>query len=93
MRTLGLIAFIVCVSCGPVLAQQQMTGKVASVDEQSGSVSITMSGTTGSDASTAPTKFKVQDGLQFNALKPGDTVSFTALNQNGALTITSISRQ
>lgn len=93
MRTLGAIAFIICLTCGPALAQQQMTGKIASLDEQSGTVSIQMGGTTGSDANTAPTKFKVQDGLQFNALKPGDTISFTALNQNGAMTITSISKQ
>jgi Cu/Ag efflux protein CusF len=59
-------------------AQETLKGEVATVDEASGKIGIKMSGTVGSSDVTAPTFFKVQDGLVFNAVKPGDKVSFTA---------------
>jgi len=59
-------------------AQEALKGEVASVNEASGKIGIKLSGTVGSSDVTTPTFFKVQDGLIFNAVKPGDKVSFTA---------------
>jgi hypothetical protein len=37
--------------------------------------------------------FKVQDGLLFDAVRPGDEVVFSASEMNGAVTITKLSEQ
>jgi len=68
---LGLVA-------STVLAQEVLRGEVAAVDEASGKISVKLTGTVGSSDVTVPTSFKVQDGLVFNAIKPGDKISFTA---------------
>jgi Cu(I)/Ag(I) efflux system periplasmic protein CusF len=59
-------------------AQEALKGEITAVYEASGKIGIKLSGTVGSSDATAPTSFKVQDGLVFNAVKPGDKVSFTA---------------
>ena len=59
-------------------AQEALKGEITAVDEASGKIGIKLSGTVGSSDATAPTSFKVQDELIFNAVKPGDKVSFTA---------------
>ena len=74
-------------------AQQAMKGRVASVDEASGKIAITLAGTVGSNDATSPTKFKVQDGLVFNAIKPGDEVSFMAKRDGDDMVITKIDKQ
>ena len=74
-------------------SQERLRGEVATVDEASGTIGIKLSGTVGSGASTAPTTFKVQDGLVFNAVKPGDKVSFSAERVNGAMTITALTKE
>jgi len=38
-------------------------------------------------------EFKVQDGLLFDAVRPGDEVVFSASEMNGATTITKLSDQ
>jgi Cu/Ag efflux protein CusF len=53
----------------------------------SGKIGIKLSGAVGSGDATAPTQFKVQDGLWFNSVKPGDKISFSAQNANGVMTI------
>ncbi len=58
-----------------------------------GKISIRISGTSGADASTAPTPFKVQDPLLFNAVKPGDQVSVTTEYVNGVPTIKSLKKE
>ena len=57
-------------------AQQTGSGSITKVDEASGKIAIqqTQSGTVGANSGGAA-EFKVQDGLMFNALKPGDKVS------------------
>ena len=49
--------------------------------------------TVGSGDATAPTPFKVQDGLMFNAIKPGDKVSFTAERVDGVMTINKLTKE
>jgi Cu/Ag efflux protein CusF len=63
---------------GAAYAQQTLTGEVATVDELSGKIGVKLSGTVGASDATSVTNFKVEDGLIFNAVKPGDKVSFTS---------------
>jgi Cu/Ag efflux protein CusF len=75
-------------------AQQTSTGSITKVDEASGKITIqqTQSGTVGANSGGA-NEFNVQDGLMFNALKPGDKVSFTATDVGGVKTITKLEKQ
>jgi Cu/Ag efflux protein CusF len=86
-------SFIVTVMSTAALAQQARTGTVAKVDEQKGTITIqqTQGGTVG--GSGAAEEFKAQDGLLFNALQPGDKVSFTVSETNGTKTITKLNKQ
>ena len=70
--------------------QENLSGEVATVDEASGKIGIKLSGTVGS---SDPTLFKVQDGLIFNAVKPGDKVSFTVERVGGDMTIKTLAKQ
>jgi len=72
------------------LAQQTLTGTVIKVDEQKGTITIqqTQGGTVG--GSGAAQEFKAQDGLLFNALQPGDKVTFTVSETK---TITKLNKQ
>src|SRR5262245_60901776 len=73
--------------------QENLRGEVSTVDEASGKISIKLSGTVGASNSTTATIFKVQDGLIFNAVKPGDKVSFTAKRMGGGMTITALTKE
>ena len=76
-------------------AQQAVTGSVTKIDEPNGKITIqqTQSGTVGATAGGATDDFKVQDGLLFNALQPGDKVVFTASEIGGVKTITKLEKQ
>jgi len=63
---------------GAAYAQETLKGEIATVDEASGKIGIKLSGTLSSSDATTATPFKVEDGLIFNAVKPGDKVAFTA---------------
>jgi Cu/Ag efflux protein CusF len=78
---------------GTTSASETLKGEVATVDEASGRISIKMNGTVGSSDATTPTYFKVRDGLVFNAVKPGDKVSFTAERKGDEMTITQLTRE
>jgi Cu/Ag efflux protein CusF len=79
---------VISVVCTPALAQQILTGTVAKVDEQKGTITIqTQSGTVGASGSGAAEEFKTQDPLLFNALQPGDKVTFAVSEVNGTKTI------
>lgn len=89
-----LATAIVLVSSG-ALAQQALTGSITKVDEANGKITIqkTQSGTVGTNAGGAAEDFKVQDGLLFNAVQPGDKVRFTATEAGGVKTITKLEKQ
>ena len=76
-------------------AQQAVKGSVTKIDEPNGKITIqqTQSGTVGAAAGGAADDFKVQDGLLFNALQPGDKVVFTATEIGGVKTITKLEKQ
>jgi Cu/Ag efflux protein CusF len=96
MKTAKIIlaTAVVIISSG-ALAQQALTGSVTKVDEANGKITIqqTLSGTVGTSTSGAAEDFKVQDGLLFNALQPGDKVMFTATEAGGMKTITKLEKQ
>ena len=77
------------------LAQQAQTGSITNVDEANGKMTIqqTQTGTVGANTGGATDEFKVQDGLIFNAFRPGDKVVFTATDIGGVKTITKLQKQ
>jgi len=76
-----------------VYAQETLKGEVATVNEASGKIGIKLSGTVGSGDTTAPTNFKVQDGLVFNAVKPGDKVSIVVERTGDDMTIKQLTKK
>ena len=76
-----------------VYAQEALKGEVAAVDEAFGKIAIKLSGTVGSGDTTAPTNFKVQDGLVFNAVKPGDKVSIVVERTGDDMTIKQLTKE
>jgi Cu/Ag efflux protein CusF len=88
-------AALVIVSSG-ALAQQAATGSITKIDEANGKITIqpAQSGTVGANTGgAADNEFKVQDGLMFNSMKPGDKVTFTATDTGGVKTITKLEKQ
>jgi Cu/Ag efflux protein CusF len=92
-RRIVILAAIVLALASAVYAQETLKGEVATVDEASGKIGIRLSGTVGSGDTTAPTTFKVQDGLLFNAVKPGDKVSIIAERTGDAMTIKQLTKE
>jgi Cu(I)/Ag(I) efflux system protein CusF len=74
-------------------AQEVLKGEVVTVDKASRKVGIKLSGTVGSSDATAPTPFKVRDARMFDAVKPGDKVSFTAERLDGVMTIKNLTKE
>jgi Cu/Ag efflux protein CusF len=94
-KTILAGATIAMVSSG-AWAQEAVTGSVTKIDEPNGKITIqqTQGGTVGANSGGgATTEFKVQDGLLFNALQPGDKVAFTATEMGGVKTITQLKKQ
>ena len=86
-------AIVVLSVASAACAQEALKGEVAKVDEASGTISIKLGGTVGSSDTTTPTAFKAQDGLIFNAVKPGDKVSFIAERVGGELTMKQLKKE
>lgn len=91
-RTIGLAIFAFCFASS-VYAQNILKGEVATVDEASGKIGIKLSGTVGSGDITGPTSFKVEDGLVFNAVKPGDKVSVVVERTGDELIIKRLTKE
>ena len=89
-----LLAIAALSLAGAAYAQEAMKGEITAVIEATGKISIKQnSGTVGSGSTAAATEFKVQDGLLFNAVKPGDKVTFTAGNVDGVMTIKKLTKE
>jgi len=96
MRKTGItvLAIAALSLAGAAYAQEAMKGEIAAVNEAAGKISIKQnSGTMGSGSTAAATEFKVQDGLLFNAVKPGDKVTFTAEKVDGVMTIKKLTKE
>jgi Cu/Ag efflux protein CusF len=74
-------------------AQENLKGEIVTVDEASGKIGVKLTGTVGSGDTTAPTSFKVQDGLIFNAVKSGDKVSLIVERTGDELTIKQLTKE
>jgi Cu/Ag efflux protein CusF len=74
-------------------AQENLKGEIVTVDEASGKIGVKLTGTVGSGDTTAPTSFNVQDGLIFNAVKPGDKVSLIVERTGDELTIKQLTKE
>jgi len=92
VRTLGL-AILAFSFASSVYAQNILKGEVATVDEASGKIGIKLNGTVGSGDTAAPMDFKVEDGLVFNAVKPGDKVSIVVERTGENLTIKKLTKE
>ena len=81
--------------CSGAIAQQSMTGTISKVDEAAGKIAIqqTQAGTTGASTGGTAEEFKVQDGLLFNAVKPGDKVAVTVTDVGGVKTVTKLEKR
>ena len=90
-----ILATAIVIISSEALAQQALTGSVTKVDEANGKIAIqqAQSGTVGTNTSGAAEEFKVQDGLLFNAVQPGDKVVFTVTEVGGMKTITKLEKQ
>jgi Cu/Ag efflux protein CusF len=88
-----LSAIVALSFASAVRAQETLKGEVAIVDEASGKIGVKLSGTVGSSDTTAPTSFKVQDGLIFNAVKPGDKVSIIVERTGDEMTIKQLTKE
>jgi Cu/Ag efflux protein CusF len=76
-----------------LMNRESLKGEVATVDEASGKIGIKLAGTVGSGDTTAPISFKVQDGLVFNAVKPGDKVSIVVERNGDEMTIKKLTKE
>ena len=88
-----LSAIVALCFTSTVCAQETLRGEVATVDEAAGKIGVKLSGTVGSGDTTAPTSFKVQDGLIFNAVKPGDKVSIIVERTGDEMTIKQLTKE
>ena len=88
-------AALTLITCSGADAQQSLTGTISRIDEASGKIAIqqTQSGTVGASSGGAAEEFKVQDGLLFNAVQPGDKVVLTVTEVGGVKTITKLEKQ
>jgi len=94
-KTIFASAALILITCSGALAQQSLTGTISKVDEANGKIAIqqTQGGTVGANTGGAAEEFKVQDGLVFNAVKPGDNVAVTVSEISGVKTITKLEKQ
>jgi Cu/Ag efflux protein CusF len=88
-------AAVILITCSSAFAQQSVTGTISKVDEANGKIAIqqTQSGTVGANPGGAAEEFKVQDGLIFNAVKPGDKVVVTVTEVGSVKTISKLEKQ
>jgi Cu/Ag efflux protein CusF len=94
-KTIFAGAAILLIGGSGAIAQQSLTGTITKLDEANGKIAIqqTQSGTVGANPAAAGEEFKVQDGLVFNAVKPGDKVVVTVTDVGGVKTVTKLEKQ
>ena len=88
-------AFAFALGMSGALAQHTLTGSITKVDEANGKITIQQAqgGTVGASTGSVAEDFRVQDGLIFNAVQPGDKVAFTVIDKDGVKTITELRKQ
>jgi len=94
-KTVIACAAMITVMMATASAQQAIKGNIASVDEPAGDIYIAPAepSTVGSNGAVATDRYKVRDGLLFNAVHPGDRVSFSVETVDGVKTITKLEKE
>ena len=94
-RAILAVATVMTAVSSQALAEQNVRGVVVKVDGIAGIISVREmhSGMEGAISYGMLEESKVQDGLLFDAVRPGDDVVFSALEMNGAMTITKLREQ
>ena len=69
-----------------VPAFAQTSGQVVKIDEPAGTITI-------KEANGQSVAYKPKDGLLFNAVKEGDNVTFTAVEENGQKGISKLDKR
>ena len=94
-RVILAVATVMTAISSQALAERNVRGVVVKVDGIAGIISVREkhSGMAGAISYGMVEEFKVQDGLLFDAVRPGDKVVFSAFEMNGAMTITKLREQ
>lgn len=94
-RVILAVAIVMTTIISQALAERTVRGVVVKVDGMAGIISVREMhpGTAGATSYGMVEEFKVQDGLLFDAVRPGDEVVFSASEMDGAMTITKLSEQ
>lgn len=81
MTTKTVIAYATMITFmgGAASAQQAIKGNITSIDEPGGDIYLALvaPSTVGSSGAVTTERYKVRDGLLFNAVRPGDRVLFS----------------
>jgi Cu/Ag efflux protein CusF len=97
MRTAKIILASVGITLltSAAFAQQTGSGTITRIDRLSGTVAIqqTSSGTVGANAGGATEQFKMEDAPLLETLHAGDRVNFSAAENGGVKTITTLKKQ
>ena len=78
-----LAAFVFASSGGSAFAE---TGEVTNLDEPAGTITV-------KEADGKTSSYRPKDGLLFNALKPGDRITFSVTEENGQRVITMVEKR
>jgi Cu/Ag efflux protein CusF len=94
-RVMLAVVTVMATISSQALAERTVRGVVVKVDGMAGIISVREmhSGLAGAISYGMVEKFKVKDGLLFDAVRLGDEVVFSASEMNGAMTITKLSEQ
>jgi len=94
-KTVIACAAMITFMVGTASAQQAVKGNIASIDEPAGDIYIDPAAptTVGSNGALTTDRYKVRDGLLFNAVHPGDRVSFSFETVDGVKTITKLEKE
>jgi Cu/Ag efflux protein CusF len=76
---------------GQIIKTDEAAGTITMQHDQPSTVGSGAGSATGATSATAT--LKVQDGLLFNAVKPGDQVEVTVEQINGKMTVTKIKKE
>lgn len=95
LKSLVLLTAATLLAVASALAQSPVSGTVEKVDQANGTVRIRYAqpSTVGGTTADINEEFKVQEGLLFNALQPGDKVQFAVKDVAGKKTITQLRKQ
>jgi Cu/Ag efflux protein CusF len=94
-KTVIACATMIAFMMAPAGAQQAIKGNIASIDEPAGDIYIypVATSTVGSNGAVNTDRYKVSDGLLFNAVHPGDRVSFSFEMIDGVKTIAKLEKE